>query len=51
MLAGLVSHPWAYPALEAAHIVGIALLFGGLLVFELRVLGLGRSCRKGSWPA
>lgn len=34
--------PWAYPALEAAHIVGIALLFGGLLVFELRVLGLGR---------
>ena len=26
MLAGLVSHPWAYPALEAVHIVGIALL-------------------------
>jgi len=42
MLAGLVSHPWAYPALEAVHIVGIALLFGGLLVFELRALGLGR---------
>jgi len=42
MLAGLVSHPWAYPALEAGHIVGIAMLFGGLLVFELRVLGLGR---------
>ncbi|MDP9972865.1 hypothetical protein J2W39_004108 [Variovorax paradoxus] len=42
MLAGLVSHPWAYPALETVHIVGIALLFGGLLVFELRVLGLGR---------
>jgi len=42
MLVGLVSHPWAYPALEAVHIVGIALLFGGLLVFELRALGLGR---------
>ncbi|KAF1067261.1 MAG: hypothetical protein GAK39_04280 [Variovorax sp.] len=39
---GLVSHPWAYPALEAVHIVGIAMLFGGLLVFELRALGLGR---------
>jgi hypothetical protein len=39
MLAGLVSHPWAYPALEVVHIVGIALLFGGLLVFELRMLG------------
>eukprot|EP01032_Pedospumella_encystans_P032709 gene32709-36932_t len=38
---GLVSHPWAYPALEAVHIVGIAMLFGGLLVFELRALGLG----------
>ena len=42
MFRGLVSHPWAYPALEVVHIVGIALLFGGLLVFELRVLGLGR---------
>jgi hypothetical protein len=42
LFAGLASHPWAYPALEAVHIVGIALLFGGLMVFELRVLGLGR---------
>jgi hypothetical protein len=42
MFSGLVSHPWAYPALEAVHIVGIAMLFGGLLVFELRALGLGR---------
>jgi len=42
MFSGLVSHPWAYPALEVVHIVGIAMLFGGLLVFELRALGLGR---------
>ena len=42
MLAGLASHPWAYPALEVVHIVGIAMLFGGLLVFELRVLGVGK---------
>ena len=42
MLARLVSHPWAYPALEVGHIIGIAVLFGGLLVFELRALGLGR---------
>jgi hypothetical protein len=34
---------WAYPALEVLHIAGIALLFGGLLVFELRLLGLARS--------
>lgn len=43
MFAGLASHPWAYPALETLHVVGIALLFGGLLVFELRLLGLARA--------
>ena len=35
----IVSSPWVYPALEAAHIVGIALLVGSLAVFELRVWG------------
>lgn len=43
MFTGLASHPWAYPALEAAHVLGIAALFGGLLVFELRLLGLARA--------
>jgi hypothetical protein len=41
MFAGIVSHPWAYPALEVMHIVGIALLLGNLLLFELRVWGFG----------
>jgi hypothetical protein len=35
--------PFVYPALEATHIVGIGLLLGSLVVFELRVWGLGRS--------
>jgi hypothetical protein len=35
--------PWVYPALEVVHIVGIALLIGSLVVFELRVWGLGRA--------
>lgn len=35
----LATHPWAYPALEVVHIVGIALLLGNLLLFELRVWG------------
>ena len=35
--------PFVYPALEAVHIVGIALLLGSLVVFELRVWGLGRA--------
>jgi hypothetical protein len=41
MLAGLQSHPWAYPVLEICHIVGIALLLGNLVLLELRVFGLG----------
>jgi len=36
----LASHPWAYPALEVLHIVGIGLLLGSLVLFELRVWGL-----------
>lgn len=39
--AWIGSHPWLYPLLEAVHIVGIALLLGSLVLFELRVLGLG----------
>ncbi len=43
LLPGLASHPWAYPALEVAHIVGVALLLGNLTLLELRVWGLGRA--------
>lgn len=39
MLAALATHPWAYPALEAVHILGIALLVGNLVLFELRLWG------------
>jgi hypothetical protein len=38
--AWIPSHPWLYPVLESLHVVGIALLFGSLLVLELRVWGL-----------
>lgn len=41
MLGWIVSHPFAYPALEVVHIVGIALLLGNLVLFELRVWGAG----------
>jgi hypothetical protein len=34
---------WAYPALEVVHIVGIALLFGNLVLLELRVWGVASS--------
>lgn len=38
--AWIATHPWAFPALEAVHIMGIGTLLGSLLVFELRVWGL-----------
>jgi hypothetical protein len=34
---------WAYPAVETAHIIGLALLFGTIVVVDLRLLGLGRT--------
>lgn len=40
MLSWISSHPWAYPALEVVHLVGIALLLGNLMLLELRVLGV-----------
>jgi hypothetical protein len=41
MFAALQSHPWAYPVLEAVHIIGIGLLLGNLVLLELRVFGRG----------
>jgi hypothetical protein len=33
---------WAYPLLETVHIASFGVLIGSLLVFELRLFGLGR---------
>ena len=42
LFAPLRTHPFAYPALEALHIIGIALLLGNLVLLELRVWGFGK---------
>jgi len=42
-MAAWLTHPWAYPLLEVLHIVGIAGLFGSLLVLELRLWGRGEA--------
>jgi hypothetical protein len=39
MWTGLASHPWAYPALEVVHLIGIGLLLGNLVLLEWRVWG------------
>jgi hypothetical protein len=40
MLDGLAAHPWAYPALEVTHLIGVALIVGNLILLECRVFGL-----------
>jgi hypothetical protein len=40
--------PFVYPALEAVHIVGIGLLIGSLVVFEVRIWGVGRAIELGA---
>ena len=34
---------WAYPTVETLHIVALALLFGSIVVVDLRVLGVSRT--------
>ena len=35
--------PWAYPAVEAVHILGFVTLVGAAVAFDLRLLGVSRS--------
>ena len=33
---------WLYPAIESLHLLGLALLFGSIVMFDLRLLGFSR---------
>src|SRR5260221_13717629 len=35
-------YEWLYPAVAIAHIVGFSILFGSVVMFDLRVLGLSK---------
>lgn len=39
----VISRAWVWPALEAAHFMGMAVLFGVVLLVAVRMLGLGRN--------
>jgi hypothetical protein len=43
LFAPLRTHAFAYPMLEAIHIIGIALLLGNLVLLEVRVWGFGKT--------
>lgn len=36
------SGPWAYPIVNLAHVLGVALLFGAVVILDLRLLGVWR---------
>lgn len=44
---------WAYPAAETLHIIGLATLFGSVLIVDLRLLGFNRglSVSRLAWHA
>lgn len=44
----LQASTWLYPITESIHLVGIAMLVGGAFVFDLRLLGMGRSLSLAS---
>ena len=37
------SSVWLYPAIESMHYIGLAMLVGGIMLIDLRVLGFARS--------
>lgn len=34
---------WAYPIVETSHIIGLAIVYGSIVVVDLRLLGLSRA--------
>jgi len=42
-VAALRASRWVYPLVNSGHIAGLALLFGGILPLDLRLLGAWRS--------
>ena len=44
----VTSVPFVYPVLESVHIVGVALLIGSLVVFELRLWRVGPALDLGA---
>lgn len=41
--AFIMTSPWFFPMLEMLHFLGLSLLFGSLLVVDLRVAGIARN--------
>jgi len=42
-IATFMKSQWGWPAAESVHFIGLSLLVGTIFLFDLRLLGLGRS--------
>lgn len=45
----ITGNNWAWPAMEAAHFLGLAMIFGTVMILSLRILGLAKD--QLSYPA
>ncbi len=43
--AGIRESPWLFPAIEATHLLALALIGGAVLMVDLRLLGVGLNTR------
>lgn len=48
LAAGLRGSVWLYPLVNAAHIVGVALLFGAIVPLDLRLMGFFKGTEKAT---
>ena len=39
----IMSEPWLWPTLEIIHFLGLCLLLGSVIIFDLRMLGVARA--------
>jgi hypothetical protein len=39
----IMSEPWLWPSLEILHFLGLCLLLGSIIIFDLRMLGIARA--------
>lgn len=39
----VANYPWSFPSLEITHLLGLTVVFGGMVLLDLRLLGMGRA--------
>jgi hypothetical protein len=49
----VADYPWSFPGLEITHLLGLTVVFGGMVLLDLRLLGMwvgfGIAALSGTW--